>query len=158
MDVTPHTIYLVVAVATHALVGYVLGAVAFDAPRAGLAGGVVADIDLLFPAGWGPLLAHRGITHSALAAGLAVAVAASWGRRPAGGVGVGYASQLLIDATTPKGIPLAAPISTAPVGVPLGGHSPLVTAVLWAGCLAVLAYRRTSSAAHPAPERPVEPR
>lgn len=130
-------LFLAVAVATHGLLGYTLGEVLFGAPRAGLVGGVAADVDLLVPSAWGPL-AHRGLTHSALAAGLAVAVAASRSRAVAGGVGVGYASQLLVDATTPRGIPLAAPLWPTHVAVASGGHSPEVTALLWACSLAVL--------------------
>lgn len=130
-------LFLAVVIATHALVGYALGAALFDAPLAGLVGGVAADADLLAPAAWGPL-AHRGLTHSALAAGLAVALAAAHNRRAAGGVAVGYASQLLVDATTPRGTPLAAPFWSAHVGVPVGGHSPAATALLWAGSIVLL--------------------
>lgn len=140
-----HTGYLVVAIGTHALVGYTLGAALFDEPRAGLLGGVVADIDFLFPATWGQPFVHRGITHTAVAGGIAVAVALLWNRRTAGGVGVGYVSQLLIDATTPKGIPLAYPISTESVFVPLHGHSAVATIIFWMACLAVLWRRRNGS-------------
>lgn len=130
--------FLATALLTHALVGYALGSALFDAPAAGAIGGVAADVDLLFPAAWGPPLAHRGITHSALAAGVAVAVAAHYGRAAAGGVGVGYASQLFVDATTPRGIPVAAPFSFEDVGVALGGHSGEATVLLWVCSLAVL--------------------
>lgn len=141
MDVS-HAGFLAAALATHAVVGYTLGAVLFDAPRAGLVGGVAADVDLLIPATWGFPVAHRGVTHTALAGGLAVALAARWNRRTAGAVGAGYGSQLVIDATTPLGIPVAYPVSTTFVSVPLGGHSPLVTGLLWTVCLAVLVHRR----------------
>lgn len=140
--VVSHAAFLAVALATHALVGYTLGAVLFDAPRAGLVGGVAADVDLLLPATWGFPVVHRGVTHTALAAGLAVALAARWDRRTAGAVGAGYGSQLAIDATTPLGIPVAYPVSTAFVNVPLGGHSPLATVMLGTVCLAVLVHRR----------------
>lgn len=133
-----HAGFLAVAVATHALVGYAVGAVAFDAPRAGLLGGVAADVDLLFPTAWGPPLGHRGVTHSALAVGVAAAVAASRGA-DAGAVGVAYAAHLALDATTPMGIPVAYPLAAAFVGVDLGGHSPAATAALWLACLALLA-------------------
>lgn len=137
-----HAAFLGVALCTHALVGYALGTALFDAPRAGLVGGVAADVDLLFPAAWGEPLVHRGVTHTALAAGVATAAAAVHGRRVAGGVGVGYAAQLLVDATTPAGVPLAYPLSAERVAVPLGGHSPPVTAALWLCCLAALWRRR----------------
>lgn len=143
--------FLAVAVATHALVGYALGAVLFDAPRAGLLGGVLADVDLLVPAAWGAPLAHRGITHSAVAAGVAVAVALAAGRCAAGGVGAGYLSHLLIDATTPRGIPLAAPFAPASYGVTLGGHSPTATAAIWACCLAALLVLRVAERGPSAP-------
>lgn len=133
-----HAVFLAAALSTHALVGYTLGAVVFDAPGAGAVGGVLADVDLLLPAAWGEPFVHRGLTHSALAAGVATALAAAHARRTAGAVGVGYASQLLLDATTPQGIPIAYPLSTAHVGAALGGHSGHVTAVLWACCLYVL--------------------
>lgn len=130
-----HFLFLAAAIGTHALAGYTLGAALFDAPRAGLLGGIAADFDLLFPAAWEHPLVHRGITHTALALGVTVAVAAARGRSVAGGVGVGYASQLLIDATTPMGIPLAYPLVTTHVGITLNGHSPAATAVLWTCCL-----------------------
>lgn len=137
-----HTLFLAVAIGTHAAVGYTLGAALFDAPRAGLVGGVLADLDLLFPATWGAPLVHRGITHTALAAGVAVALAAVHHRSTAGGVGVGYASQLLLDATTGMGIPLAYPIVPERIGVPVGGHSATATALLWVCCLGWLWRRR----------------
>lgn len=134
-------LFLAVAIATHALVGYALGAALFDAPRAGLVGGVVADLDLLVPATWGPL-AHRGLTHSALGLGVAIAIAAAHSRHAAGGVGLGYLSQLVIDATTRRGIPLGAPLWPSHVGIALGGHSPEGTAILWIASLALLAVGR----------------
>lgn len=137
-----HAVFLAVAIGTHAIVGYTLGAVLFDAPRAGLVGGVIADVDLLFSAAWGMPFVHRGITHTGLAAVAAVAVGACLGRRIAGGVGVGYASQLLIDASTSKGIPLAYPLSQAYVRVAVGGHAWGATLALWIGSLALLWYRR----------------
>ena len=140
-----HAGFLAVALATHALVGYALGAVLFDRPAAGLVGGVVADVDLLVPASVGPPFAHRGVTHSALALGVATAVGLRFGRATAGGVFVGYLSQLLVDATTPMGIPLLSPLSGTYVGVDLdpGGHSVPVTAALWVACLGLLWSRGT---------------
>lgn len=142
-----HLAFLVAAVATHALLGYTLGSVAFDAPRAGALGGVVADIDLLLPLAWGFPLTHRGLTHTALAVGVAVAVAAVRSRPAAKGVAVGYVSHLLVDSTTPMGIPVLYPFSETYVGVevPFGGHSDPATVLLWGCCLAVLWYRRRDS-------------
>ncbi len=139
-----HAGFLVVATCTHALVGYTLGSYLFERGWAGLLAAVVADVDLLVPAAWGLPLAHRGITHSALAVAVAVAVATRRDRLTAGAVGVGYASQLLIDATTPMGIPLAYPLSSAFVGVTLHGHSPNATALLWLCCLGLLLHRRVA--------------
>lgn len=136
-----HLAFLVAAVTTHALLGYTLGSFAFDAPRAGLLGGVAADVDLLLPLAWGFPLTHRGLTHTALAAGVAVAVAAVRSRSAAEGVAVGYVSHLLVDSTTPMGVPLLYPLSSVYVGVPLGGHSDPATILLWACCLAALRYR-----------------
>lgn len=133
-----HVGYIVMAVCTHALVGYTFGTALFDEPKAGLLGGVVADVDLLFPAAWSAPFVHRGITHTALAGGVAVAIAWQRNRRTAGAVGIGYTSQLVIDATTPKGILLAYPVSTESVVVPLSGHSRPVTLILWTVCLGVL--------------------
>lgn len=137
--------FLVIAIATHAVVGYTLGAVLFDAPRAGALGGVLPDADFLFPAAWEWPLVHRGITHTALALGLSVAIAARWGRPIAGGVGAGYLPHLLVDATTPKGVPFAYPLWSESVFVPLRGHSTAATVLLWLGCLAVLWWVHASS-------------
>lgn len=141
-----HAGFLAVAIATHAVIGYALGAVLFDEPRAGLVGGVVADLDLLFPAAWGWPLTHRGLTHAALAAGVAAAVGRRWGRPVAGAVGVGYVAHLLVDSTTLKGVPFAYPLSSESFGVVLGGHSGPATALLWVGSLALLwRWRRANS-------------
>lgn len=137
--------FLGVALATHAVIGYTLGWITFDAPRAGFVGGLFADVDLLVSTTQGLPLAHRGVTHSALAVGVAVALAAVWGRQRAGAVGVGYVSHLLIDATTPMGIPVAYPLSPTYVGVSLGGHSLPATAFFWICCLALLWRLRTNA-------------
>jgi len=138
-----HAAFLAVAIATHALVGYALGARLFDAPVAGLVGGVVADLDFLLPAAWEFPLVHRGFTHAvpvlALVTVVAVAVA---GRRSAAAFGSGYAAHLAIDATTPMGVPLLYPLSAEYHGVVLGGHSAPATAALWVVCLGVLGRSR----------------
>lgn len=142
-----HGGYLAVALFTHALVGYVLGARLFDEPWAGVIGGLLADVDLLFPVSWGAPFVHRGLTHAPVSGGVAVAVASRVSPAVAGAIGVGYASQLLIDATTPKGIMLAYPLSTESVAVSIGGHSPPLTLVLWIVCFTVLWRRRSTDAA-----------
>jgi len=142
LPVGDHVAFLWMAVATHALVGYTLGKVLVDEPAWGLLGGVAADIDLLFPLAWQPPLVHRGITHTALAAALLTFLVARWRRSAGLAVGVAYASQLAIDATTPAAVPLLYPITTTRVGVELGGHSWPATVLLWAGCLAALSRWR----------------
>lgn len=135
-----HAGLLVVALATHAFVGYTLGRVVFDRPWTGLVGGVAADVDLLVPAWVGPPLAHRGVTHTPVAALLAVVLAylLARDRRVAGAVALGYASQLLIDITTAQGIPVAYPLSRTHAAVPLGTHAGTGTALLWLGGVALL--------------------
>lgn len=140
-----------VALVTHALVGYTLGTISFDRPVAGLVGSVAPDIDLLFPVlfpaavGW-PFV-HRGITHTLLVAVIATAIVAARGRATAGAFGVGYASHLLIDTTTPKGVPHLYPLTAESFHVDFGttGHSPLPTVALIGGCLLVLWFRRRES-------------
>jgi inner membrane protein len=137
---------LATAFATHALVGAALGAVLFDRPALGAAAGLAADADFLFPAALGWPFVHRGISHSLPALlGLAAIAVAVWyaadglgSHRTAGGtVAVAYASHLLIDVTTPEGIPPLSPLSDwiVYVALPTTGHSPLPTALLWAGSL-----------------------
>lgn len=127
-----HAGFLVAALATHALVGYALGRIV-DAPNAGIVGGLAADIDLLVPPSVGWPLAHRGITHSPVAAVATVLVVYGLTRRRdiSAAVGLGYASQLVIDLTTAQGIPLAYPLSRTFVAVPLGTHGPIGTVLLW---------------------------
>lgn len=141
-------VQLVAVLATHALVGYALGRVAVDRPRAGAVGGVAADVDLVVPAAWGWPLAHRGITHTAVAALVAVVLAYVVSRRRdvAVAVGLGYASQLLIDVATPEGVVLWYPVSTRVVTLPGDAHGPAATVVLWLVCLALLGVERVRRA------------
>jgi len=135
--------FLAVAIATHGVVGYALGRSVYGAAGAGLVGGVLADADFLFPGAWEFPLVHRGVTHSALALGVAVAVVAAAGdRRSAGALALGYASHLAIDATTPKGVPLFYPVSDAAYAVPVNLHSAPATVALWFCCLTVLVASR----------------
>jgi len=146
-----HAAFLVVAIATHALVGYVLGRSAFGAGAAGLVGGVLADADFLFPGAWGFPFVHRGVTHSALALGVAAAVVVAAGdQRRAGALALGYAAHLAVDATTPKGVPLLYPASDASYAVTVNLHSAPATVALWLCCLTVLAARRRGERPTPA--------
>jgi len=147
--------FLAVAMATHAVVGYALGAVLFGRPGAGVVGALVADVDFLFPAAVGWPFVHRGITHSILGVAVATAAVVACCRASDGGgrgprvaaFGVGYLSHLLIDATTPTGVPLLYPLldRSLYVDLPTTGHSPVPTALLWLACLGVL-YRDGSPA------------
>lgn len=140
-----HAGLLAIALATHALVGYAVGRVVGDEPIYGAVGGLAADVDLLVPAAAGWPLAHRGVTHTPVAAvaGAGLAYALTRRRPVATAVGAGYASQLLIDLTTPRGIALAYPLSRASVAVPLGGHGPAATALLWLASAATLRLARS---------------
>lgn len=142
LPIGDHALYLWTAVATHALLGCALGALAADEPAWGLLGGVVADVDLLFPLVWESPLVHRGITHSVLAAVLFAVLAARWRRSAGLAVGAGYASHLAIDATTAAGVPLLSPLASTRVTIALApsGHSTAATILIWAGSLAAL-YR-----------------
>jgi len=134
--------WLAMAIGTHALVGYVLGAATFGRPKVGALGAVLADVDLLFPGPDGSPLGHRGMTHSALALGIAVAIGGYWGRDVAGSLGIGYASQLAIDATTPKGIPIAYPLTAENMGVTWNLHSTDATILLVGTCAIALLLER----------------
>lgn len=131
-----------VALATHAVVGYTLGALLFDRPLVGVAGALAADVDLLLPGGLGWPLVHRGVTHTLLAGGISTAAVRTRGRRVARSFAVGYASQLVIDTTTPKGVPWLYPLTDTNVylDLPTTGHSLVPTLALWACCLGLLWY------------------
>jgi inner membrane protein len=137
---------LATAFATHALVGAALGALLFDRPALGAAAGLAADADFLFPAALGWPFVHRGISHSLPALlGLAAIAVVVWyaidtlGDHHAAGttVAVAYGSHLLIDVTTPEGIPPLSPLSDRIiyVALPTTGHSPVPTVLLCAGSL-----------------------
>lgn len=153
-----HAGFLAVALATHAIVGYALGAALFDRGTAGLIGGVVADADLLVPDGWGFPFAHRSATHSAIAlavaAGVAAALATRSRRATAGGMAAGYASQLLVDATTPMGIPLLYPLSETFIRLDVGisGHAVPATVALWIVSVGLLWAFQVRDSAVPIPD------
>lgn len=137
-----HAGLLVAAITAHVLVGYALGAVLVNRPWAGVAGAVVADLDLLVPRSLGFPLSHRSLTHAPLVAVVVVAAVVAVHRRTGTAFGVGYASQLLIDFSTEQGIPLFYPISETFVSVPLSAHSPGATVLLSGASLALVAYDR----------------
>lgn len=144
-----HAAFLAVAIATHAVVGYTLGRVAFDRPLAGAIGGVAPDADFLFPAALGWPFVHRGLTHALLVAVLAIAaVAALRDRRDAWAFGAGYLSHLALDSTTPSEVPLLYPLSAERIGVelPTTAHSEIGTLALLGACAVLLLYDERSSA------------
>lgn len=137
-------LFVLVGVVTHAAVGYTLGAVVFDRPKAALVAGVLADADFAFRLGLSEPFVHRGITHTLAAAILFAAFTIRYADWPAGlATGLGYLSHLVIDVTTPKGIPFFYPLVPGNLSLDVGlrGHSLLVTAVFWAFSLAVFALR-----------------
>lgn len=141
----PPGTFIPLAIATHGLVGLVLGSVLFDRPIAGLAAGLAPDADFLLPAAVGWPLVHRGITHAAVALLAVLALAAVLGdRRTFGALTAAYGSHLLIDITTPKGIPLLYPLldDRLYLDIVVGGHAPETTLGLWVLCLGVIGYRR----------------
>ncbi|MEF8883437.1 MAG: metal-dependent hydrolase, partial [Halapricum sp.] len=83
---------------------------------------------------------HRGITHTLLVGSLATGLVAYRYRRAGLTVGVTYASHLLIDVTTPKGIPHLYPFVEQNFHLDLWttGHSPGPTALTWICCLGML--------------------
>ncbi|MFC7142249.1 metal-dependent hydrolase [Halosimplex aquaticum] len=137
-----HAVFLLAALATHTFLGYALGSVLFRRPVAGALGGVLPDVDFLFPAFLGPPFGHRGLTHTLLAAGVAAALAARLDGRTAAAVGTAYLSHLLVDATTPMGVALWYPVADERVRFLLHGHSPVGTVAIWTGCLLLLLGRR----------------
>jgi inner membrane protein len=66
----------------------------------------------------------------------------SRGRRAASAFAVGYASQLLVDTTTPRGVPWLYPLTDTNVylDLPTTAHSPVPTLALWTCCLGLLWY------------------
>lgn len=136
--------YLLVAFATHALVGAVLAASLLGArPTVGAVTGLAPDLDFLFPHEWGFPFVHRGLTHSpaALVAVLLVGYTLDADEDLLAAVGVGYLSHIVLDSLTPKGVLWLYPVSTAGVGADLGGHSAPVTLALWTGCAGVYLRR-----------------
>ncbi|MFC6718490.1 metal-dependent hydrolase [Natrialbaceae archaeon GCM10025810] len=138
-------LFLTVAFATHAAVGYALVRGFTDAdPRLGAVVGVAPDADFLFPAAWGWPFVHRGITHAPLVAALVVlgvaAVRRNGTRSIASAIGLALGSHLAIDSLSPKGIPLAFPLE-ATWSPGLSVHGPTATVLLLSFAGAVLVWR-----------------
>ncbi len=138
----PPGTFIPIAIATHGLVGLAIG-YAFDRPIAGLLAGLVPDADFLLPAALGWPFVHRGITHAALAVvALAVAAAVLTDRRTLAALAAAYGSHLLIDITTPKGIPLVYPLLDERLYFDVGihGHAPAATLAVWVVGVAALGF------------------
>ncbi|MEF8807538.1 metal-dependent hydrolase [Natronomonas sp.] len=149
-----YAVYLLVAFATHAFVGYVLVATLTDAPPLlGAAVALAPDADFLFPAELGFPFVHRGITHTPAfaAACLLAGYALDADRDVLAAAGLVYGSHLLVDSLTPTGVMWLYPLSEASFNVATGGHSALSTAAIWALFGAIYAGYH-----HPAVEVPMD--
>ena len=143
----PPGTFIPIAIATHGVVGLAIGYV-FDRPVAGLLAGLAPDADFLFPAVLGWPLVHRGVTHAAVALLALVGIAAlTTDRRTLAALTAAYASHLLIDITTPKGIPLVYPALDERLSLDIGihGHAPEVTLLFWLVGLAVVVAQARST-------------
>lgn len=136
-------LFLSVAFATHAFVGYALVRAFTDAPGwLGLIFGLVPDGDFLFPTAWGWPLVHRGITHTPVFA-LAVVLGAYAVRRDRVStlaVGLAIGSHLAIDSLSPKGIDWLFPLAQT-AGPGLNVHGPLATVLLWTASISLLSAK-----------------
>ena len=153
-----HAVYLLGAVATHAVVGYTLARLWTAAPAvSGAVGAVVPDLDLGILLGTPLGLAHRGVVHTpafVLVLGVALAAPART-RRFAPGVVVGGASHLLIESLTKSGIMWLFPLDTTHYGLPLGVHGFRYDALVALVCAALLLWPRLlARPAREAGERP----
>ncbi|MFB6171177.1 MAG: metal-dependent hydrolase [Haloarculaceae archaeon] len=139
-----HALYLAVALLTHGAVGYALARTTGTPTAAGLRGGVLPDVDLLFGRRLFFPFVHRGLLHTPLFVAGAALVAYWWSgeRGTAAAVLVGGLSHLVIDSFTASGIMWLYPLDDRAVGAALGAHGPLPTVVLWAGALLAVAWTR----------------
>lgn len=130
-----HLLYLVLAVVTHAVLGYALVRVLTPvSPAVGLLGGVFPDVDLYFGRLWNFPLVHRGLVHTPLflgtvVVGLLLAGVPEWA---VVGVGVAFLSHLAVDSFTHAGIMWLYPVSVQHFSYDVSAHSAVGDAVLWA--------------------------
>lgn len=146
-----HRVAVLVAVLTHGLVGFALVSLWRGGnPVAGLLGGLLPDIDLLFPPGWPYPFVHRGLMHTPLAGGIVVgALFVSIRRRREGiagavavAVAVGYLSHLAIDTLTASGVAWLYPVITTSYAVDLEAHTAPPGVLIWTAVLGVVLYQR----------------
>lgn len=136
-------LFRVVAVLTHAFVGYALVQAFTDVnPTVGVIVGILPDIDFFFPAAWGTPFVHRGITHTLLFVGAVVAVATLFrsSKRLKLASGLAVVSHLVIDSGSPMGVQWLYPLDLRVSGdLPI--HDPVGTLVLWTLSLGVLVWQ-----------------
>lgn len=144
-----HRVYILSAVFTHVVVGFVLSSLYTRSNSiAGVVGAILPDIDLLFSPAWQFPLVHRGLTHTPLLGVTVVGVSLAIGKRysVALGVGIGYLSHLLIDSFTQSGVMWLYPFVTAHQMFDAHIHAPRQTALIWLLTLAIwLRYRNRES-------------
>ncbi|MFC6731005.1 MULTISPECIES: metal-dependent hydrolase [unclassified Haladaptatus] len=136
-----HTLYLVFAIATHGLVGYVLVRTLTTAPpAAGFLFAVAPDVDLFFHHLWTFPLVHRGLLHTPVFLGiLAVSfllVGAS--RRLLFALCVAFGSHLVIDSFTNAGILWLYPLTVEHYAYDVDIHSVAGNLAVWTVSLVVL--------------------
>lgn len=151
-----HALYLLVAIATHCVLGYALARAAVGtAGAAGMAGALAPDVDLLTGPQWPAPFVHRGLTHTPLFA--VVLVGAAYllaGRRAAAAVGLGVTSHLVVDSLTASGIMWLYPLSDHSFGLAAGVHGPAPTLALWALAGGLVARARWTRGPERAGARP----
>lgn len=138
-----HRLDVLMAVLTHSVVGYTLVSLwRGSEPVAGLVGGILPDIDLLFPPAWQFPFVHRGLTHTPVACGLvAGAVFAATGRRTVSiGIATGYLAHLVIDTLTESGVMWLYPLSTMSYAFEFEAHAAVYEVVVWSVALAVMVF------------------
>jgi inner membrane protein len=147
-----HRLYLLLAIATHGLVGYALvSAFTRYPPAVGLVGAVAPDVDLLFDPSWQFPLVHRGITHTPALAGIVIVALLLGVSVPvAAAFGVGVISHLIVDTFTRSGVAWLYPVIAQPVAFDLSIHGGAGTVLLWSGAIGLIGWewRKTGRGAY----------
>lgn len=137
-----HRLYLLLAIATHGLVGYALvSAFTRYPPAVGLLGAVAPDVDLCFDPSWQFPLVHRGITHTPALAGIVIVALLLGVSVPvAAAFGAGVVSHLIIDTFTRSGVAWLYPVTAQPVAFDLSIHGGAGTVLLWSGAIGLIGW------------------
>ncbi|WP_332897281.1 MULTISPECIES: metal-dependent hydrolase [unclassified Haladaptatus] len=138
-----HALYLIFAIATHGLVGYVLVRTLTTAPPAvGIQFAIVPDIDLFFYHVWSFPLVHRGLLHTPVFLGLLSGVLLLVGtpRRIVLALGIAFGSHLVIDSFTNAGILWLYPLTTEHYAYDINIHSFAGNLSFWTLSFVVLAW------------------